>query len=96
MRRDQKHFLFRVFHGLFLSPTRLVNFEGDEFHSATAKGVEEAQKLVEVGFEYRCDFNEVKVFRKRTQTKKWDLRLLWWSRWDLNSDLNGEISRKTD
>jgi len=45
--------------------TQLVNFEGDEFHSATAKSVEEAQKLVEVGFEYVCDFNEVKLFRKR-------------------------------
>ena len=44
---------------------QLVNFEGDEFHSATAKSVEEAQKLVTVGFEYVCDFNEVKLFRKR-------------------------------
>jgi len=45
--------------------TQLVNFERDEFHSATARSVEEAQKLVEVGFEYVCDFNETKLFRKR-------------------------------
>jgi len=45
--------------------TQLVNFESDEFHSATAKNVEEAQKLVEAGFEYVCDFNGVKLFGKR-------------------------------
>ena len=45
--------------------TQLINFEGDEFHSATAKNVEEAQKLVEVGFEYVCEFNDTKLFRKR-------------------------------
>ena len=46
--------------------TQLINFESDEFHSATAKTIQEAQKLVEAGFEYICDFNEVKLFRKRT------------------------------
>ena len=45
--------------------TQLVNFEMDDFHSATAKNVQEAQKLVEAGFEYVCDFGEVKLFRKR-------------------------------
>jgi hypothetical protein len=45
--------------------TQLVNFESDEYHSATAKTVEEAQKLVETGFEYVCDFEEIKLFRKR-------------------------------
>jgi len=43
----------------------LVNFESDEWHSATAKTVEEAQKLIEVGFEYVCEMQEVKLFRKR-------------------------------
>jgi hypothetical protein len=42
-----------------------VNFECDEYHSATARDVEEAQKLVENGFEYVCDFEDVKLFRKR-------------------------------
>jgi integrase len=45
--------------------TLLINFESDEYHSATATTVQDAQKLVEAGFEYVCDFNEVKVFRKR-------------------------------
>jgi hypothetical protein len=45
--------------------TQLVNFENDDYYSATAKSVEEAQKLVETGFEYVCTFNDVKLFRKR-------------------------------
>jgi hypothetical protein len=45
--------------------TQLINFESDEFHSATAAMVQEAQKLVEAGFEYVCEFGEVKIFRKR-------------------------------
>ena len=45
--------------------TQLIVFKSDEFHSATAKTVEDAQKLVEGGFEYVCDFGEVKLFRRR-------------------------------
>jgi hypothetical protein len=45
--------------------TQLVNFESDYFHSATAKTVEEAKKLIETGFEYVCDIKDVKLFRKR-------------------------------
>ena len=45
--------------------TQLVNFENDEFHSATAKTVEEAQKLVEAGFEFVCNFEDIKLFRMR-------------------------------
>jgi integrase len=45
--------------------TQLVNFETDQFHSAVAKSVDEGQRLVEAGFEYVCDFNDVKLFRKR-------------------------------
>ena len=44
--------------------TQLISFESDEFHSATAKTVQDAQKLVEAGFEYVCDFNDTKLFRK--------------------------------
>ena len=45
---------------------QLVNFnEEDEFYSATARNVQEAQKLVENGFEYVCDIEDVKLFRKR-------------------------------
>lgn len=45
--------------------TQLINFENDEFHSATAATIQDAQKLIETGFEYVCEFNEVKIFRKR-------------------------------
>ena len=45
--------------------TQLISFESDEYHSAPAATVQDAQKLVEAGFEYVCDFNNIKVFRKR-------------------------------
>jgi len=37
----------------------------DEFHVRTTKTVEEACKLVEVGFEYVTEIDGVKIFRKR-------------------------------
>ena len=37
----------------------------DEFICKTAKSVEEAKVLVEAGFEYVCEFEGVKLFRKR-------------------------------
>ena len=45
--------------------TQLVNFEGNEFHSATAETIEEAKKLVETGFEFVCTHNNTMLFRKR-------------------------------
>jgi len=33
--------------------TQLISFESDEFHSSTAATVQEAQKLIETGFEPR-------------------------------------------
>jgi len=39
--------------------------QSDEFHSAVAKDVEEAKKLMEAGFEYICNHNGVMLFRKR-------------------------------
>ena len=37
----------------------------DEFVSKVARNVMEAQKLVDVGFEYVCDFGNEKLFKKR-------------------------------
>jgi len=51
-----------------LKYTQLVkNFEGndDEYISKVAKTVEEARQLIEAGFEYICDFEGTKLFRKR-------------------------------
>lgn len=45
--------------------TQLANFESEEFHSAVAKNVEEARNLIEIGFEFVCDIDNVKLFRKR-------------------------------
>jgi hypothetical protein len=45
--------------------TQLVNFKEDEYHSAIAKNVQEAQKLIESGFEYVTTFNDIMLFRKR-------------------------------
>jgi integrase len=45
--------------------THLIDFREDDFHSATAKTIEEAAKLVEAGFEYVCTYEDVKLFRKR-------------------------------
>jgi len=46
--------------------TQLVDFkEEDEFISKVATTVEEACRLVESGFEYVCDVNGAKIFRKR-------------------------------
>ena len=43
----------------------LVNFEGDEWVCKVAKSVEEAQKLIEAGFEYVTEMDGLKLFRKR-------------------------------
>jgi hypothetical protein len=45
--------------------TQLVDFENDDYHSATAKSTEEGEKLIQAGFEYVCTYNEVMLFRKR-------------------------------
>jgi integrase len=46
--------------------THLIDFEVEEYTSRVAKNIEEAQKLVEAGFEYVCDYSEDgKLFRKR-------------------------------
>jgi len=45
--------------------TQLVEFEGDDYCSAVATTVDEAKKLIESGFEYVCDYENVMLFRKR-------------------------------
>jgi hypothetical protein len=46
--------------------TQLVKFENEEeYHSATAKTIGEAKQLIEAGFEYVTDMENVKLFRKR-------------------------------
>jgi integrase len=45
--------------------TQLVNFEEDEFTCRAAETVKEAKELVEAGFQFVCDFEGVKLFKKR-------------------------------
>lgn len=46
--------------------THLIEFEAEEYTSKIAKNIKEAQELVDVGFEYVCDYHEEgKLFRKR-------------------------------
>jgi hypothetical protein len=46
--------------------TQLIEFEEDDkYCPAIAHNVEEAQKLVEAGFEYVCNHENVMLFRKR-------------------------------
>jgi hypothetical protein len=48
-----------------LKYTQLVNFKSEEFACKVARTVDEAKVLVEVGFEYVCDIEDAKLFRKR-------------------------------
>jgi hypothetical protein len=45
--------------------TQMVSFENNEYHSIVAKTLEEAQKLVEQGFEFVCQIDGATLFRKR-------------------------------
>ncbi len=45
--------------------TQLVNPGEDEYVSKVAKTIDEARVLVEAGFEYVCDVEDAKLFRKR-------------------------------
>ena len=39
--------------------------EKESTRSAIAHNIEEAQKLIEIGFEYNCNHENVMLFRKR-------------------------------
>jgi integrase len=46
--------------------THLISFEeDDEYDTAVALNVDEARKLIEVGFEYVCTHQDRMIFRKR-------------------------------
>jgi integrase len=45
--------------------THLINFEGDEYNTATAKSLKEDEDLLKAGFEYVTERDEVKIYRKR-------------------------------
>ncbi len=43
----------------------MVEFKNEEYISATATIIEDAQKLVEAGFEHVTEMESIKIFRKR-------------------------------
>jgi len=45
--------------------THLVNFETDEYYTATSQSVQEDEELLKVGFEYVTEREGVKIYRKR-------------------------------
>ena len=45
--------------------THLIDFQEDEYHAKTAKTTTEALKLIEAGFEYVTEIDNIKLFRKR-------------------------------
>jgi hypothetical protein len=69
---DQKHVQMLLGHRSILSTDRYITIENaifndvnDEFHVKIASTLEEATKLLEVGFEYIVDIDGKKLFRKR-------------------------------
>lgn len=47
-----------------LKYTQLIQFKDDEYDVATATTVEETKKIVEAGFDYVTEMNDIKIFRK--------------------------------
>jgi integrase len=45
--------------------TQLISFKEDDFSARVAHSEEEACQLIESGFEFVCDYNGDKIFRKR-------------------------------
>jgi integrase len=45
--------------------TQLVTFEDDEYICKAAENVKEAKELIEAGYQYVCDMDNLKLFRKR-------------------------------
>ena len=43
----------------------LFKNEDEEYICKVANTIEEAKELIEVGFEYICEFDGIKAFRKR-------------------------------
>ena len=45
--------------------TQLVTFENEDYICKVATNTKEAKELIEAGFDYVCDFDNAKIFRKR-------------------------------
>jgi len=45
--------------------THLIDFKNDEYTSRVAKTIEEARQLIQQGFDYITEMENIKIFRKR-------------------------------
>jgi len=66
--KDIRHVMKRLGHKRIentLLYTQLVQFESDEYHSATAENLNDAKKLIEAGFEYVTTYQDTMLFKKR-------------------------------
>jgi hypothetical protein len=45
--------------------TQLVTFENEDFICKVATNTKEAKELIEAGFDYVCEIDKEKLFRKR-------------------------------
>ena len=85
----------------------MVTFEDDEFICKVAENVKQAKELIEAGYEYVCDMDNLKLFRKHKQpsnfasspeagdsSRSWRCMLKSW-RWELNPKHSGDITRKS-
>lgn len=43
----------------------LVNFEADEYHTATSKSLKQDEELLMAGFDYVTERDGIKIYRKR-------------------------------
>lgn len=50
---------------IYVHLARAISNDTEDYFCRAAKTVEEAQKLIETGFEYVTEFEGVKLFRKR-------------------------------
>ena len=66
--RDILHVKERLGHQAITSTliyTHLVNFESDEYYTATSKSLKQDEDLLKAGFEYVTERDDIKIFRKR-------------------------------
>ena len=65
--------------------TQLVTFEDDDYVCKATSNVKEASELIESGYEYVCEMDNLKLFKKRKQdfSKVYGFMPKSWG-WELN------------
>ncbi len=58
--------------------TQLITFEDDDYIRKAAANVKEATELIEAGYEYVCDVDNVKLFRSLSRVYGFMLKSRGW------------------